>query len=121
MHFPPSGHTGQHSNLHTGTARVCCRTGSIALRISISTVRQSLAAALQSMAQRGAMLPPTIKQEATAHLAAMMSPPAPAPTAPAAPADVRVKRELPVGAQDRCRASQRGRCLNKLKLTLIAQ
>ena len=52
------------------------------------------------MAQRGAMLPPTIKQEATAHLAAMMSPPAPAPAAPAAPAGVRVKRELPVGAQD---------------------
>ena len=52
------------------------------------------------MAQRGAMLPPTIKQEATAHLAAMMSPPAPAPPAPTAPAGVRVKRELPVGAQD---------------------
>eukprot|EP01045_Picozoa_sp_COSAG04_P040570 COSAG04_NODE_11919_length_680_cov_2.117040_1_plen_88_part_01 len=52
------------------------------------------------MAQRGAMLPPTIKQEATAHLAAMMSPPAPAPAAPAAPVGVRVKRELPVGAQD---------------------
>ena len=53
------------------------------------------------MAQRSAMLPPTIKQEATAHLAAMMSPPAPAPAAPAAPVGVRVKRrELPVGAQD---------------------
>ena len=52
------------------------------------------------MAQRGAMLPPTIKQEATAHLAAMMSPPARAPAAPTAPAGVRVKRELPVGAQD---------------------
>ena len=50
--------------------------------------------------QRGAMLPPTIKQEATAHLATMMSPPAPALAAPAAPAGVRVKRELPVGAQD---------------------
>eukprot|EP01045_Picozoa_sp_COSAG04_P023263 COSAG04_NODE_2738_length_3655_cov_2.914792_3_plen_86_part_01 len=50
------------------------------------------------MAQR-AMLPPTIKQEATAHLAAMMSPPAPA-LAAAAPVGVRVKRELPDGAQD---------------------
>eukprot|EP01045_Picozoa_sp_COSAG04_P032752 COSAG04_NODE_6525_length_1310_cov_0.964492_1_plen_207_part_10 len=50
------------------------------------------------MAQRGVMLPPTVKQEATAHLAAMMSPPAPAPAASAAPAGVRVKRELPVGA-----------------------
>ena len=52
-----------------------------------------------SMAQRGAMLPPTIKQEATAHLAAMMSPPVPTPAAPAAPDGVWVKRELPVGAQ----------------------
>ena len=52
------------------------------------------------MAQRGAMLPPAIKEEATAHLAAMMSPPAPAPAAAAFPAGVRVKRELPVGAQD---------------------
>eukprot|EP01045_Picozoa_sp_COSAG04_P008490 COSAG04_NODE_471_length_13830_cov_4.905251_7_plen_647_part_00 len=43
---------------------------------------------------------PTIKQEATELLAAMMSPPALAPTAPdpAAPAGVQVKRELPDGA-----------------------
>ena len=46
------------------------------------------------------MEPPSVKQEATEHLAAMMSPPAPAPAVPAAPAVVRVKRELPVGAQD---------------------
>ena len=60
-------------------------------------------AGLPSMAQRGAMLPPNIKQEATGHLAAMMYPaaPAPAPTAPAppaAPAGVRVNEELPVAA-----------------------
>ena len=72
---------------------------------SLRAENKSLRGLVGSSPHLARLQPPTIKQEATMHLAAMMSPPAPAPAAAAAPAaPARVKRELPIGALPRAPA-----------------
>ena len=76
-----------------------------------------------SMAQRGAMLPPTIKQEATAHLAAMMTnyPPAPAEKDSGPLKRIRIAsvQGQPPTAADEARAPERGSVTRAVKFTSL--